>query len=82
MGTFQFYLLSLIMALVFVTVFAEPLPEGNAEPESGAEPESTAEPEGEPENGASAEPEGNAASMVYPHVFTAVVSLMAYAMIK
>ena len=82
MGTFQFYLLPLIMALVFVTVFAEPLPEGNAEPESGAEPESTAEPEGEPENGSSAEPEGNGGSLLYPPVLTTILSSIAHAMFK
>ena len=67
MGTFHFLLLSLMMGLVFVAVCA-------ASTEGKAEPESTAEPEGEPE--------GNAASMKYPHVFTAVVSLFAYAMFK
>ena len=73
MGTFHFLLLSLMMGLVFVAVCA-------ASTEGTAEPESTAEPEGEPES--TAEPEGNAASMKYPHVFTAVVSLFAYAMFK
>ena len=74
MGSFLFYLLTLVMGLVFVTVFAEPSTEANAEPETSVEPESTAEPEGEPE--------GNAASLVYPHVFTSIVSLIAYAIFK
>ena len=87
MGTFHFLLLSLTMGLVFVAVCAAST-EGKAEPESTAEPEgepgSTAEPEGEPESTAEpeGEPEGNAASMKYPHVFTAAVSLFAYAMFK
>ena len=77
MGTFRFLLLSLTMGLVFVAVCA-------ASTEGKAEPESTAEPEGEPESTAEpeGEPEGNAASMKYPHVFTAAVSLFAYAMFK
>ena len=82
MVAFHFYLLSLIMGLVFVSVFAEPLPEGNAEPESGAEPESTAKPKGDPENGSSAEPESNAGALVYPSVFTAIVSLFTYTLFK
>ena len=67
MGTFHSLLLLLMMGLVFVAVCA-------ASTEGKAEPESTAEPEGEPE--------GNAASLVYPHVFTAIVSLIANAMLK
>ena len=74
MGNTQLYLLSLIVALLFITVYAEPLPEGEpeGEPESGAEPEA----------GANSEPEHNSASLSYAHGLTAIVSFLAYAMLK
>ena len=74
MGNTQLYLLSLIVALLFITVYAEPLPEGEpeGEPESGAEPEA----------GANSEPEHNSASLSYVHGLTAIVSFLAYAMLK
>merc|ERR1712018_75240 len=76
MASTQFYLLSLIVAFLFLTVIAEPLPEG--EPESVAE----SEPESQPEAGAASEPEGNSASVSQGHIVTAFVSFLAYVLLK
>ena len=68
MRTFHFHLLSLTMALVFVTICAQeddPSSEGEGDQNSGNKAES-----------------GNAAALVYPHVFTAIVSFLAYAIFK
>ena len=74
MASTKLYLLSLIVALFFIAVIAEPLPEG--EPET--EPESS----GEPEAGANSEPEGNTASLAHGHILTAFASFLAYILLK
>ena len=75
MGNTQLYLLSLVVALFFIAIYAEPLPE--SEPEGAPE----VEPEGTPEAGANAQPE-NAASLAQGHMLTALVSFFAYILFK
>ena len=59
MGYTNLLIMSLIVALIFIYVCGDPLPEGGAEPESG----SKAEPESEAES--KAEPERNSATFSY-----------------
>ena len=59
MGYTNLLIMSLIVALVFIYVCGDPLPESGAEPESG----SKAEPESEAES--KAEPERNSATFSY-----------------
>ena len=59
MGYTNLLIMSLIVALLFIYVCGDPLPESGAEPESG----SKAEPESEAES--KAEPERNSATVSY-----------------
>ena len=77
--TTNLLIMSLIVALPFIYVWGDPLPEGEAEPESG----SKSEPEGE------AEPERNSATPSYGpgvkdffQIFFLLGSFLAYNILK
>ena len=73
MGNKELQLFGLMMALFFIAVLADPLPESEPEGSANAEPES----------GANSEPEAeNSAAMLRGHILTAFVSFLAYALLK
>ena len=76
MGKTQIYLLSLVLALFFIAIFAGPLPEG--EPESNSEAESEAEAEAE----TTTKKQENSASLVQAQMLTALISSLAYILFK
>ena len=84
----KLYLLSLISALFFMVVIADPLPEteleSGGEPESGAEPESGTQPDtsGEPEAGNHSESEPNSALLAYGNFVAAFGSFIVCKLLK
>ena len=74
MANIQFYLMSLIIAVCFIMVISEPLPEGGAKSEPENEPV-------KPEAEANAEAE-NSVSQTQAHVLTSFASCIAFFLLR
>ena len=81
--TTNLLIMSLIVALPFIYVCGDPLPEGGAEPESGSksEPESEAESKAEPERN-SATPSYGPGVKDFFQIFFLLGSFLAYNILK